>query len=49
MISVENASHELINNTLNFNRLFKMDYDKKYIKYDSIKYIKDSDKLNLRK
>lgn len=45
MISVENASHEIINNTLNLNRSFKMDYDEKYIKCDSIKY----NKLNSRK
>lgn len=40
MISVENASHKIINNTLNLNCSFKMDYNEKYI---------ECDKLNLRK
>lgn len=46
--SVEEASKTFINNTLNFNQSFKMDFYEKYSKYDSIKHIKD-DKLKLLK
>lgn len=45
---VDKASKELIDNTLNFNHSFKMDFYEKYSKCDSIKHIKD-DKLKLRK
>ncbi|VVC45175.1 E3 ubiquitin-protein ligase BOI-like,Zinc finger, RING-type [Cinara cedri] len=44
LIEIENASYKIINDTLNFNRSFKMDYDEKYIKCNSIK----CDQLNLR-
>lgn len=46
---VENTSKDLINNTLNFNQLFKMNYNEKYTKCDSIKHIKSNNKVQFRK
>lgn len=49
IFSVEKASKELINNTLNFNRSFKMDFHEKYSKYDSVKHVKDNTKFKFNK
>lgn len=45
---VEEASKELINDTLNLNRSFQMNYYEKYSKCDTIKHISHDDKLKLR-
>lgn len=46
--SVEKTSKELINDTLNLNRSFQMNYFEKYSKCDKIKHISHEDKLKLR-
>lgn len=48
MFSVEKASKELINDTLNLNHSFKMNYYEKYSKCDTIIHISHDDKLKLR-
>lgn len=49
VFSVEKASKELINDTLNLNQSFKMDYYEKYSKCDKIKHINQDDELKIRK
>lgn len=47
--SVEKTSKELINNTLNLNQSFQMNYFEKYSKCNKIKHINHDDKLKIRK
>jgi len=49
VFSVEKASKELINDTLNLSQSFKMNYYEKYSKCDKIKHINHDDGLKIRK
>lgn len=49
VFSVEKASKELINHTLNLSQTFHMNFYEKYSKCDKIKHINHNDELKLRK
>lgn len=49
IFTVEQKSKQLINDTLNFNHSFQMDFNEKYSKCDSIKHIESTGKFQCNK
>jgi len=49
VFSVDKASKELINDTLNLSQTFQINYYEKYRKCDKIKHISHDDELKIRK